>query len=250
MWPSSPRRRCAKTLRGRSLRLVIPALLFLGACAQDESPKTTGTEEPSPEATETFSEPQVLEPGGPTGRALLAGTYVTARFEPAVTFRLDEAPGSRWSLEGDLPDTLGLGKEDTAFLTLLRPSKVIDPKTLEEVALPSDLLTWIRTHPNLDVANPTSASIGGIEGAQVDITAVTPVSKQRCGIGGDDPPCVAIAPISEGAPFIFVEGTVARITVIDVDGQAIMAVIEDQADTYEQFLPQAERVLETIEFVA
>jgi hypothetical protein len=231
-------------------RVVVSLSLVLAACGQDESPKTTGTGEPSPEATETFSEPQVLEPGGPTGRALLPGTYVTARFQPAVTFRLEEAPGSRWSLEGDLPDTFGLGKEDTAFLTLLRPSKVIDPKSLEPVAAPSDLLTWIRTHPNLAVANPRSASIGGIEGTQVDITAVTPAAKQRCGIGGDDPPCVAIAPISDGAPFIFVEGTVARITVIDVDGQAIMAVIEDQADTYEQFLPQAERVLQTVEFVA
>ena len=75
-----------------------------------------------------------------------------------------------------------------------------------------------------------------------------PEPGQRCGIGGDDPPCVAIAPISEGAPFIFIEDTVARITVLEVNGEAIMVAIEDQSETYEEFLPQAEQVLETLEF--
>lgn len=62
------------------------------------------------------------------------------------------------------------------------------------------------------------------------------------------PPCVAIAPISEGAPFILIEDTLARITGLEVNGEAIMVAIEDQSETYEEFLPQAEQVLETLEF--
>lgn len=231
-------------------RLVLCVSLLLAACAQDEGPAATDGKEPSPEATETDSGPQVLVPGGPTGRALLPGTYVTARFQPAITFRLEDAPGSRWSLEGDLPDTLGLGKEETAFLSFLRPTKVIDPKTLEEVEVPSDLVAWLRTHPNLQLANPMPAIIAGVEGIQLDITRVIPATDQRCGIGGSVPPCLAIAPISDGAPFIFLEDTVARITVLDVDGQAILVVIEDQRDTFDQFLPQAQQVLDTVQFVA
>lgn len=223
-------------------------MLLLAACGQDETPKTAQTEEPSPEAAETTTAPQVLPTGGPTGRALLPGTYVTGRFEPKVTFTLEDQPGARWRADGDLPDVMSIAKEQNAFLTFLKPSQVIDPTTQEPVAVPADLVTWLQNNPNLEVGEPTPATIGGVSGTQLDVSGVIPEPRQRCGIGGDDPPCVAIAPISEGAPFIFIEDTLARITVLEVNGEAIMVAIEDQSETYEEFLSQAEQVLDTVGF--
>lgn len=232
--------------RRRRASLLVASLFLLAACGQQETPETTATTEPSPGAPEA-PEPQVLPTGGPTGRALLPGIYTSGRFEPKVTFTLEDQPGARWRADGDLTDILSISKGN-AFLSFLRPAQVIDPRTQETVDPPSDYIEWLRNHPNLEAGDPTPTSIGGLDGIQLDIAGITPVEGQRCGIGGDDPPCVAIAPMSEGAPFIFAEGTVARITVLEVDGEAILVAIEDQSETYQDFLPQAEQVLETVEF--
>ena len=147
-------------------RLVVCLSLLLAACGQDEAPTATDGKESSPEATETTSEPQALQTGGPTGRALLPGTYTTARFEPKVTFTLEDRPGAR----SDLPDILSLGKDQNAFFSLFKPSEVIDPNTQEPVAVPADLLAWLQSNPNLEVGEPTPATIGGVTGTQLDIT--------------------------------------------------------------------------------
>lgn len=228
--------------------LLIASFFLLASCGREGASKPRATAEPPTETTETGSEPQVLPTGGPTGGALLPGIYTTGRFDPRVTFTLEEQPGARWRADADHPDLLSIAKEGHAFLTFLRPSEVIDPETLEAVDPPADYVAWLRNHPNLEAGDPTPASIGGFDGIQLDIASITPVEGQRCGIGGDDPPCVAIAPVSEGAPFIFAEGTAARITVLEVGGEAILVAIEDQSETYEEFLPQAEQVLESVEF--
>jgi hypothetical protein len=110
----------------------------------------------------------------PDPAALPAGTYASRAFAPTVTFTVPDG----WRNTSDGPTYFALYPvgNDVAGIHLFRdPRAASQAETCPTAAEPgvggssTELATWIRERPGLDVSAPRLVSVGGLRGVEVDV---------------------------------------------------------------------------------
>ena len=186
------------------------------------------------------------------------GKYVTEEFEPAFYFKLGEG----W--QAIIPESAdGLFLKHGAETEFLYDMEALHFTTAPYVYNPSDpsarlpapentaeWVSWFQRHPNLDTSEPVPVTVGGESGLAIEVTDInTPETyreryQQFCG----KRPCVPLLSTSYGnwiGPF---SGTKYRFVIVDVGGETVVGVIGAPADNFSEYLPKAQRVLDTVEW--
>jgi hypothetical protein len=210
-----------------------------------------------------------------------AREYTTDEFKPAFLFEL----GKGWVVPSkEMPEELPIdgppGPE--AYPNQLRfintglvfdPSNPNERETDRAPANADAWASWFQNHPNLETKKPVQVSVGGASGVQIDVTHVTFTSKPEnyppdCG----DQPCVSLFPScnfpncdydfpsfrpsnsskereivsyadSKGYP-----KWKDRFVIVDVEGETVVVDVKATADKFDEFLPEAQKVLDSVEW--
>jgi hypothetical protein len=122
-------------------------------------------------------------------------------------------------------------------LSFLNPTKVykpLDPAADEQLLpAPKDMAAWIRDHPELKVEKTESVTIGGVPGTQFDVS-----------VSGD----AALFRVADNDLFLATENENRVIVLEDVAGETVVIVVDGKKPQMEEFLPEAQRVLDTVRF--
>jgi hypothetical protein len=90
-----------------------------------------------------------------------------------------------------------------------------------------------------------SATIGGVEGEQLETSVSTPLDYDSESCGSHVP----IYPVRSGLDECFLRQDRVRITVLEVEGKAVLVTVSAaEGKLFEKFLPQAQEVLDTVEW--
>ncbi len=181
------------------------------------------------------------------GKDLAAGEYVTEAFQPTVSFSV----GKGWEvIIPDAPDTFSMGQEGgSLYISFWNVQKVLDPKNFgNALSAPDDMAAWLQEHPNVDAEEPEEVTIGGVSGVQFD-TVASPIPKDNP--TGCPEPCVPLF-ISEEAlqpHFGIFESEKLRFIILEnVEGETVTIAVGGRAVNFEEFLPKAQKVLDTVEW--
>ncbi len=182
---------------------------------------------------------------------LPAGKYVSDEFKPAVSFTLDKG----WQYPKEAFDLLSLeapeGFSDSFlnFLEVRRVYKVVSSYEAKGQPAPKDLVAWLRNHPRLDTESPKPASVGGVKGVQLDAVA-SRVPQEFLGTYCDEVCLPLFQPTSDpSSSFSMYEGDKVRFIVLeDLAGKTVVITILAPAVEFEEFLPKAQKVLDTVEW--
>ncbi len=194
---------------------------------------------------------------------LPAGRYHTTEFEPSLSFRLT---GDGWRFEGpsgtlgdpERPDYLFIQKVEwgeIAFFNLRKVKGIYKPKgprgATEPVPAPDELVDWFQHNPYLKTSEPKPATVGGDKGVQFDVVLPRsrPVNhKGICGGTG----CLDIFKLSTGGSsevFGFYrqhEKKEHYIILKNVKGVPVVIYYNNEKDLYDEFVPVAEKVLDSV----
>jgi hypothetical protein len=233
---------------GSVLILHCSFVLITAACGADGGQQAATEIEPTTRTTEASkTAKKIPEPG----LHLSAGNkYVTTKFEPAFSFRVvDEG----WEVPApEIKDIMAIAQpEPFIFISFNNPQKVYDPKRpTERVAMPEpkDWVGWFQDHPHLKTGKPTRVTVGGVSGVQFDTELTSAPSKypEYC----RPVPCVPLWPLSDGGSFDAYLGDPDRVTILDVAGETVIIDITGQKDKFEELLPKAQKVVDTVEWKA
>ena len=188
-------------------------------------------------------EPELLKPG-----PISPGEYVTAKFEPAFRYEVGEG----WAaLDQEMAHWLGIRNSEGSEVTFTSPLHGFDPSNpseLKEVPAPQEVdkwVSWFQSHPNLDTSKPVPVSVGGTSGIQIDVTTTSALEnypQEQC-----IQPCVLLYPASESA-IVSYEGSKDRFVIVDVGGKTVLIDVSAPTDKFDEFLPKAQKVLDTVEW--
>lgn len=232
--------------------LLLAIVLTTGACGggggdQSKSPETEASTTEAA-TTEAASSPRTLPEQGPVPD----GEYRTEVFKPTFSFRVGEG----WEIPGpEVPDDVALlYAQGEAALSFDNVQKVFDPSKLpQEVLVPAPdsvdgWIDWFQKHPNLETTKPVPATVGGVSGTQLDVVVSSTPKDYPKECGG---PCVLIADLSEGpeALALFLDSK-DRLVVLDVEGETVFVDIGASEDKFDEFLPKAQQVINTVEWKA
>ena len=193
-------------------------------------------------------------------RAVLpAGRYYTTEFEPSLSFRIT---GDDWRFEGpsgalgdpEHPDYLFFNKVPEAqigFFNLRKLKGVYKPKgqnrpiasgsgEIGPVPAPDELVGWFQHHPALKTSELEPATVGGFKGVQFDVVTAN-LLKDDC--------CVDIFALSTGGPWEVIDFETQHFIVLEnVKGVPVFIQYKDEKDQFDEFVPVAEKVLQSVEW--
>ena len=124
--------------------------------------------------------------------------------------------------------------------------QVFDPSDpSEKIPAPSDMVAWLQEHPALEVEEPSRTSVGGVSGQQFDAIASEPTGAPGC-----PEPCVPLFVIAGGRDqFWLGESEKYRFIVLDdVEGETVTILFGGAAVDFEETIPRAQQVLNTVEW--
>jgi hypothetical protein len=181
---------------------------------------------------------------------LSPGEYHTEAFKPALSFSV----GKGWALEcPEGPDFVCLlpprGQTRLRFVNVdevYEPSELIDMsgKTMPP---PEDLVGWFERHPYLETDNLQPARVGGIESQQLDVVVGELPKDYPEGLCVYD--CVQLSVFSDGDDWDLKQGNKDRLTILeDVKGETAIIDFSSRAAKFDESWPEAEKVLETVEW--
>jgi hypothetical protein len=225
-----------RPLVGRVLSLgllVVVVVLALSAC---------GGEEKKAKARPLPEEPKALRPG----------TYRSEEFRPSLSFHV----GKGWSSSPlEASDSLQIAWGQTAGLgftnvqEVYKPTKTGGPNVVDA---PEDMVGWLQQHPYLQTSKPEPVTVGGVKGVQFDVVVgdrpqtYIPI----CTSIVSNPNCVDLFRLSSGGrTVLLVEGDKAGVIVLeDVEGETVTIAFSSPAIEFEEFVPEAQKVLDSIEW--
>jgi hypothetical protein len=225
-----------RLLVGRVLSLgllVVLVVLALSACGGDEKKAKA---RPLPE------DPKALRPG----------TYRSEEFEPSLSFRV----GDGWTnVPPESSELLAIQRGVMGGVSFFRLKEVYEPARMgmpnveEAPKDPKGWVAWGRHHPYLRTSEPEQVEVGGVEGERIDVV-VRDLPEDYRGRCGTD--CVDIGRV-EGVPplknDVFApEDDKARVTFLDVEGETVTISISSPASEFEEFVPEAQKVLDSVEW--
>jgi hypothetical protein len=191
--------------------------------------------------------------------SLPAGRYHTTEFEPSLSFRI---PGDDWRFEGpsgtlgdpEHPDYLffqRVPEAEIAFFNLRKVKGIYKPTgqnrpipegsgTLVPVPTPDELVGWFQHHPYLKTSKPEPVTVGGVNGVQFDVACANLQKKDTQ---------VEIFGLSTGGTSqVFFLKQEHYIVLKDVKGVPIVIYYNYETDVYDEFVPVAEKVLQSVEW--
>jgi hypothetical protein len=190
---------------------------------------------------------------------VLSERYATREFEPALSLKL----GHGWQLEEsgvqETPDILFIGgprgPEERASLKFTSPVHVFDPSSpgeQKEVPAPDNAdgwASWFQKHPNLDTTSkPVPMSVGGKSGVRIDVTTPVTTPENSSAVYCRGVPCVLLFSAG-GAHIVSYGGTKDRFVIVDdVEDKMVVIHISAPAGKFDEFLPKAQEVLDTVEW--
>jgi hypothetical protein len=181
------------------------------------------------------------------GEPLPAGPYATDEFKPAMSFNLAKG----WTRGGpELPDIWDLRdiENDAFWVVFSNAEEVYDPKGSKRVKIappPEDMVGWLRANPHLKPEEPEPTSVGGEKGVRFDAIVSGAVETPLC------PGCVDLPLFrySDGESAGVEKGEKIRFIVVDdVKGETVTIFVESSPQGFEEFLPKAERVIDSVKW--
>ena len=186
-------------------------------------------------------------------KALQPGEYRSEEFEPSLSFRV----GDGWTnLPPESSEVLAIQRGgavvgEVNFFRLkevYEPTRRSMPNLVEAPKDPKGWVAWGRHHPYLQTSEPEQVEVGGVKGLQVDVVVGDlPNYRGRCGTD-----CVDIGRV-EGYPQLKIdvfalEDDKARVTFLDVEGETVTISIISPASEFEVFVPEGQKVLDSVEW--
>ena len=237
----------------RALRLGFPiAIVVMAAVAacggSNRSPAAVMTPEPvaTTRSAAVTGTPPTLEPTAATGPAALcavdgdlcaieAGTYTTAPFEPAFTFTI----ASTWGNTRAYADGGGIDPTQTRgaiFWISGTAHAVVEPMEwrIEDERDFARYIKLLKAERGYEVGATTAASIGGVDGLQVDVT-------RRAGVSSTDAGFFLAEDV-----YYYEPGGQSRVYFIETPGMWTFFVVEGDAERFESIMEVAQPVLESI----
>jgi hypothetical protein len=214
-----------------SLGLLVTLLvLALGACGEG------GQEEEAVKARPLPKDPGALRPG----------EYHSVDFKPSLSFRV----GKGWlNTEPQSPDFIEVGQPgEGGWILFANVKEVYKPGTTKVVKAPKDLVGWFQDHPYLKTSKPEPVTVGGIKGKQLDVV-VEDLPKDVYGECGAE--CVDISSQSSGeqSTYFLETDRERRVIVLeDVKGETVEIVFSSPPEKFEEFAPEAQKVLESVKW--
>jgi hypothetical protein len=221
----------------QSLRLALLATLLvlaLSACGGNEQ----------------VSKPQPLPE---EEQQLRTGVYRSEEFKPSLTFRVGEG----WkNVPVEAPDVLHIERQEEwgGWLAFTNVQLVFKPGDVENVVeAPKDMVGWFQHHPYLQTDKPETISVGGVKGVQFDVV-VKDLPKGYYGDCGLD--CVDLFETGNAYNYALwtrEEGEhpaeKQRVIVLEgVKGETVTIIYTRAAPEFDEFAPEAQRVLESVEW--
>jgi hypothetical protein len=186
-------------------------------------------------------------------KPLQPGEYRSEEFEPSLSFRV----GNGWTnVPPESSEFLAIQRGVMEGVYFFRVKEVYEPvrkgmpNDLEEAPkAPKGWVAWVRHHPYLRTSDPEQVEVGGVEGLQVDVV-VGDLPEDYQGRCGTD--CVDIGRV-EGVPplknDVFTPGDhKSRVTFLEVEGETMSISIDSPAILFEDFVPEAQKVLESVQW--
>lgn len=237
--------RCGVVKQALWLGLVVAfVVLALSACGGGGGGSGEQTEEQAattPEATTATA--------GAIPERLPAGEYTTKNFRPTLSFTVGEG----WQFRvPDLRYAIDIGPGPESGIAFLNVRSIYDPSQSAQAIqrpAPADMVAWLQEHPYLDAEKPQPVTIGGVEGKQFDATP----SKMPKNYPPNCPaPCVPLFPLMAGVDYGLFEGEKDRFIVLEgVEGKNVIIVVSTQTEErFDEFAPEAQEVLDTVEWEA
>jgi hypothetical protein len=178
---------------------------------------------------------------------LRPGKYVTDEFKPAFSF---EVVDEGWVVGGaEERGTLDMRQgAEGPVLSFVNEQEVFDPskpRDMVSVPAPKNLVSWLQGHPYLKTQEPQPATVGGVEGVQLD-AVVAEVPTSECG-----DTCLGLFSVSLEVDWVVYENEKVRFIVLeDVGGERVTIAAEALAVDFEEFLPKAQKVIDTVQWRA
>jgi hypothetical protein len=242
------------------LKTIVPlcfAALVLVACSEDagESDRSQIGPASGGDGAGTAKAGTVPEEG-----TLSAGRYSTGeRFEPSFSFELGEG----WLvLHPSDPQALKLGYvtpgQEVAQgkgLRFLNAREVFEPREqggdvfFEAEPAPDDLVAWLQRHPYVSTEEPERVVVGGVPGKQLEADVDVPEGYRDVEGGGCAVPCIPLLRLgSASVTYMTEKGKDKFIILEDVQGETVIVMISAPTDRFDEFLPNAQKVLQNIEW--
>jgi uncharacterized protein YjbI with pentapeptide repeats len=188
------------------------------------------------------SEPERVEWGGP----IAPGEYVIDALEP--TFRFEVGKGWVALKRDTLPMLVENPQANAGLIIFTSPRQVFDPSNLsepKEAPAPDDAdkwASWFQRHPNLKTSKLVPVSVGGASGMRIDVTASSTQEnypRDLC----DSKPCVPL--------YSTITSSINwkdRFVIVDIGGVTVVVDVSAPASKFDEYLPKAQRVLDTLEW--
>jgi uncharacterized protein YjbI with pentapeptide repeats len=186
------------------------------------------------------------------GAIMPDGSVSSVEFEPALSLSLSE----EWEIN-EVPNLIYLyGKG--GYLIFAKPHHVFDPSNpseQKEVPAPENVdewVSWFQSHPNLETSKPVPASVGGASGMRIAVALTsTPENDPQEVCQGT--PCVPLYPLnhrfpSENMTIDSEDYTKYRFNIVDVGGETVVIPATAKTDKFDEFLPKAQKVLDSVEW--
>ena len=223
------------TKRALRLGLVLFIVLMMSACGGGGVEGGGDGGEPEKAKARTIPDYGELRPQ----------KYVTEEFKPAFSF---EVVGGGWVVGGHedrgvLDMRQGVEGPVLSFVNEQRVFDPSKPRDLISVSTPEDLVNWLQRHPYLQTEKPEPVTIGGVNAEQLD-AVVADVPASECG-----DTCLGLFVVSLEVDWVVYEKEKVRFIVLkDVRGERVTIALEAPAVDFEEFLPQAQKVLDSVEW--
>ena len=212
-----------------------------GGQPQQEEAAEQRERNPQPQQEEETKPRAVPEYGD-----LRPGMYVTDEFKPAFSF---EVVGEGWVVGGaEERGVLDMRQgAEGPVLSFVNEQEVFDPSKLRDmdsVPAPKNLVSWLQRHPYLETEQPQPATVGGVKGMQLDAIVADDVPTSEC---GDN--CLGLFMVGPDIDWVAYEKEKVRFIVLeDVGGERVTIAVEALAVDFEEFLPKAQKVIDTVQW--
>ena len=140
-------------------------------------------------------------------------------------------------------------------LRFLHVREVFEPRQwggdvlFEPKPAPEDLVAWLRRHPYLGTEGPKRVDVGGVPAEQLVADVDVPEGYRGDEGGGCAVACISLFRLGGGSVTYLTENGKARFIVPkDVEGETITIVVSAPAEKFEEFLPEAQEVLDIVKW--
>jgi hypothetical protein len=179
-------------------------------------------------------------------KPLRPGEYRSEEFKLSLSFRV----GKGWSnAPPEASDSLFIMRGETMPLGFVNPLEVYKPTktgTPNIVDAPKDMVGWFQHHPYLQTSKPKPVTVGGVKGEQFDVV-VAKLPNDYSSVCGSD--CVGLFRLSTGFQATLAARHKFRLIVLeDVKGETVTMGFGSPDTEFDEFAPQAQKVLESVKW--